>query len=98
MNKELRKAIYTRSRLRNKLCKSPSKENEALYKKQRNKCVSLRRKSIKKYVNDITKYGIATNKNFWNLIKHFFTNKGYLNHQDIMIFDSKKIINETELV
>ena len=32
MNKELRKAIYTRSRLRNKFCKSPSKENEALYK------------------------------------------------------------------
>ena len=99
MNKELRKAIYTRSRLRNKFCKSPSKENEALYKKQRNKCVSLRRKSIKKYFNDITNYGIATNKNFWNLIKPFLTNKGHLNHQDIMIFDGKKIItNETELV
>ena len=33
MNKELRRAIYTRSRLCNKFCKSPSKENEALYKK-----------------------------------------------------------------
>ena len=99
MNKKLRKAIYTRSRLRNKFCKSPSKENEALYKKQRNKCVSLRRKSIKKYFNDITNYGIATNKNFWNLIKPFLTNKGHLNHQDIMIFDGKKIItSETELV
>ena len=41
---------------------SPSKENEALFKKQRNKCVSLRRKSIKKYFNDFTKYGIATSK------------------------------------
>ena len=99
INKELRKAIYTRSRLRNKFCKSPLKENEALYKKQRNKCVSLRRKSIKKYFNDITNYGIATNKNFWNLIKPFLTNKGHLNHQGIMIFDGKKIItNETELV
>ena len=40
-----------------------------------------------------------TNKNFWNLIKPFLTNKDHLNHQDIMIFDSKKIItNETELV
>ena len=29
----------------------------------------------------------------------FLTNKGHLNHQDIMIFDGKKIItNETELV
>ena len=92
MNRELRKAIYTRSRLRNKFCESPSKENEALYKKQRNKCVSLRRKSIKKYFDDITNYGIATNKNFSNLIEPFLTSKGHLNHQDIMIFDGKKII------
>ena len=99
MNKELRKAIYTRSRLRNKLCSSTSKENEALYKKQRNKCVSLRKKSIKKYFNNITNYEIATNKNFWNLIKLFLTNKGHLNHQDIIKFDVKKIItNETGLV
>ena len=33
------------------------------------------------------------------LIKPFLTNKGHFNHQDIMIFDGKKIIiNETELV
>ena len=32
-------------------------------------------------------------------MKPFLTNKGHFNHQDIMIFDSKKIItNETELV
>ena len=55
MNKELRKAIYARSRLRNKFCKSLSKENEALYKRQRSKYVSLRRKSIKKCFNGITK-------------------------------------------
>ena len=80
MNIELRKAIYTRPSLRNKFCKSPSKENKALYKQQRDKCVSLRRKSIKKYFNGVTKYRIATNKTFWNLIKPFFTNKGHLNH------------------
>ena len=59
--------------------------------------MSLRRKSITKYFNDITKYGIATNKIFLNLLKPFLTNKGHLNHQDIMIFDGKKIINKTEL-
>ena len=97
MNKELRNAIYTRSRF-NKFCKSPSKENEALYKKQLNKRVSFRRKRIKKYFNGVTKYGIATNKNVWNLIKPFLTNKGHLNYQDIVIFDGKKIItNETKI-
>ena len=39
MNKELRKAIYTRSRLINRYFKNPTKENETPYKKQRNKCV-----------------------------------------------------------
>ena len=61
--------------------------------------MSLRRKTIKKYFNDITEYEIATNKNFWNLIKSFLTIKDHVNHQHIMIFDGKKIIkNETELV
>ena len=45
VDKELRKAIYTRSRLRNKMCHNP--ENINAYKKQRNKCVSLQRQCIK---------------------------------------------------
>ena len=44
VSKEMRKAIYTRNRLRNKFCKNPSEENERKYKRQRNLCVSLRRK------------------------------------------------------
>ena len=44
MTKEFRKAIYNRSRLRNKFCKIPSEENEKLCKKQRNKCVAMRKK------------------------------------------------------
>ena len=52
-----------------------------------------------KYFNGIAKYGIVTNKNFWNIIKPCLTNKGHINHQYIMIFDNKKIItNETELL
>ena len=35
MNKELRKAIYTRTRLRNRNFKNPTKENETSNKKQR---------------------------------------------------------------
>ena len=46
VNRELRKAIYTRSRQRNKYCKNPTSENELRHKQQRNKCVSLRKKSI----------------------------------------------------
>ncbi len=38
MNRDLRKGIYTRSRLQKKFKKHPSKENEIKFKKQRNKC------------------------------------------------------------
>ena len=60
-----------------------------------NKCVSLRRKSRKKFFNGVTKDGIATDKNFWNLLKSFLTNIVRYN-KDIMIFDGKKnIANKT---
>ena len=49
MNKELRKVIYSRNRLRNNSCKNPTKENGKKCNIQRNKGASFRRKSIKKY-------------------------------------------------
>ena len=43
ITKDLRKAIYTRSRLKSKHIKNPSDVNEKLYKRQRKKCVSIRK-------------------------------------------------------
>ena len=94
MNKEFRKAIYTRSRLRNKYCRNASKENEILYKRQRNKCVSLRRKSMKNYFRKIGQQGIVTNKKFWNTIKPFLTNKGHISSNDIVLIEKDSIITE----
>ena len=62
INKEMHKAIYDRSRLRNRFCKTTTEENEKLYKKQRYKCVSIRKKSIRNYVNKIAKENIVANK------------------------------------
>ena len=53
-NKELLKAIYTRSTLRNKMCQNSFSENINAYKKQRNKCLSLRRQCIKQHLAKIT--------------------------------------------
>ena len=64
LTKELRKEIYTRSKLKNKYNRNPTEENKATYKKQRNNCVSLRRKAIKVYVNNVTKTGVQSNKHF----------------------------------
>ena len=48
MNRDFQKEIYVRSRLRNKYWAEPSAENKAAHKKQRNNCVKIRRKSIKR--------------------------------------------------
>ena len=75
ISKEMRKAIYGRSRLKNKFCKNPSEENERKYKRQRDLCVSLRRKAVKQYFSNITSKGIVTIKALWKTIKPFLTNK-----------------------
>ena len=99
INKELRKAIYDRSRLRNRFCKTPTEENEKLYKKQRNKCVSIRNKSIRSYFNKIADENVVANRNFWKVFKPFLTNKGHLENAEIMLIQDKKIIsNKNELV
>ena len=98
-NKELRKAISARFKLRISFAKAHRKRTRLFIKSNGGNAYLWGEKSIKKYFNGITKYGILTNKNVWRLIKPFLTNKGHFNHQDIMIFDGEKIItNETGLV
>ena len=94
MNRDFQKAIYTRTRLKNKYWRDPSRENELAYKKQRNLCVSIRRKSITNSLNKFTDKGLETNKSFWKFIKPFLTNKGTLTDCDIAIVDGKKIISD----
>ena len=94
MNREFQKAIYTRTRLKNKYWRDPSRENELAYKKQRNLCVSIRRKSITNYLNKFTDKGLETNKSFWKFITPFLTNKGSLTDCDITIVNGKKIIQQ----
>ena len=50
MYPEMKKGIYTRTkRLKNRLNKHPSMENEIAFKKQRNRCVALCKKAIKNH-------------------------------------------------
>ena len=50
VDKQLRKAISTRTKLKNKTNKNLSKENKIPCKKQINVCVSFRRKCMKNYL------------------------------------------------
>ena len=94
VDKQLRKVIYKRSKLRIKYCKNPSDHNAALCKKQRNKCVSLRRRCIKDYFTKIIKNSIVTNKNFWKTMTPFLTSKGKLENPEIMPQDKGDIVSD----
>ena len=52
MNRELKKSIMTRSRLKNKYLRSPSTQNILAYKVQRNICTNLQRKRKRDYYNN----------------------------------------------
>ena len=80
IDKEFRKAIY--------------KANESLFKKQRNKCILLRKKCIKKYFSKVTESGVNTNKEFWKITKPFLTNKGFLSGNEITIIENDEVITE----
>ena len=72
MTPELNRAIYTRSRLKKKFNKYPTNENKTKFKKQRNKCVSIRRKAIKNHFKKATENGLLSNQAFGILSNHFY--------------------------
>ena len=72
MNKELRKAIMVRSRLKNKSLKLKTIEAREAYKKQRNFCVSLLRIIKKNVYENLNPKFITDNKNVLETSKTIF--------------------------
>ena len=94
MNRDFQKEIYVRCRSRNRYWVQPSVENKWAYNRQRNKCVKIRRKSIKKNMDKVPEKGIETNKIFWNFIKAFMTNKTMIASIDITLIEGKNVITD----
>ena len=79
--------------MKNKFNRSKSSDDFSRYKKQRNICVKLRKKSMKDYFQKVSK-NCQSDKNFWNIAKPFITEKGVLSKNDITIIDNERIIND----
>ena len=90
MTKQLRKAIMHRSRLKNVFNKNRTPKTWDSYKKQRNFCVNLLRKTKKEYFENINVKDINDNKKFWKTIKPFFSNKG-LNTNKLMLIENNNL-------
>ena len=85
MNKKLSKSIMDKSRIKNKYLKWPSRENFLAYKKIKNKCNNLIKKSKKIYFQVHAGEGSATGKSFWKIVKPFISTKGTLSSDNIII-------------
>ena len=75
MTTELRKAHMKRTRLLNRKRKSGGVDDGAAYRRQRNFCVSLLRKTKAAYYGNLKPAVICDNKKFWNAVKPLFSEK-----------------------
>ena len=94
MNKELSKAIMNRSRLKSNYNKNPTPSNRLLFTKQRNFCVTLRRKAIRSDFSRATKNGIMSRNEFYKLVTPYISNKGGLLKNDIILVENGNIISD----
>ena len=68
-NKEFPKAIMMRTKLRNIFLQNSNEENSMRYTKQINFCVSLLRKTKKRYYENQNEKFVVDNKLFWKTVK-----------------------------
>ena len=94
ITKELSKQIMIRSRLRDKFNKHRTREHWENYARQRNKCTSLHRKTIKDHISKLYENGVIREAKFWSSIEPFMSNKGYHNSSSLNLLEDGVIISD----
>ena len=92
VTKELRKAIMLRTRLRNIYLKQRTETTKVAYNWQRNKCVSILKKSKKSYFESLDTKFVKDNKHFWKRISPLFSNK-IKSKENITLVENDEIIS-----
>ena len=98
MNKNLRKAIMRRSKLRNLYLKNRTNTNKINYNRQRNFCVQLLRQTKKDYFENINDQRIIDNKKFWKTVKPLFSNNTNGIEKITLLEENENIIDSDEEV
>ena len=88
----------TRTRLLNKYRKDNSAGNLFAYKRKRNFCVKLLRKSKKDFYNNLNVKRITDNRKFWQTIKPNFTDKTLKDEKISLVVGDKVITEEKDVV
>ena len=97
MDRELSHAFMKRAQLKNRQNNFPTQENITAFKKQRNYCVSLLRKTKKDFYNNLDTKILGDSKKFWTLVKPHFTGKSKETTQ-ITLIENNEMISEEEEV
>ena len=84
----------TRSKLKRRYNLDRTTINLGKYKKQRNVCVNLLRKSKKQNFNNIDVKNVTDNKRFWKTIWPKFSNKCKTANTIILVEDEKNLQDE----
>lgn len=95
MNGPLRKCIYKKRQLRNKYLRNKSNENWEAFRVMRNRCVALKRDSVKNYFLERCAGG-AKNTEFWKTVKPFISKKNKSGTADIALLINDKLITSKE--
>ena len=78
--------MMNKSSVINRYSKWLSRENFLAYKKIKNKCNNLVKKSKKRYFQkNCSSEGSASSKSFWNTVEPFISSKGTLSNGNIII-------------
>ena len=81
-----------RTRLRNIYLKKRTETTKVAYNQQRNKCVSILKKSKKSYFESLDVKFVKDNKKFWKIISPLFSNK-IKSKDKITLVESDEIIS-----
>ena len=98
MNKELGKALKTKSRIKNKWNKWRSRENFLEWQNIKKKCNYLTWKAEKDHFEKILSNGVVTNKDLWEKVKPALSHKYDKFQSDIILKEGEHIISEESKV
>ena len=98
MTKEVSKTIMIRSRLRNIHNHNKTAENWELFRRQRNLCVTLRRKSIRNYFAGISQRESVKRTTFWKTIRPFLNRKDGLNNEPSSLFENGELVTKNDRI
>ena len=87
-----------KSKTRNRNLKWSSRENILAMKCAKNLCNNLIKTNKKSYFQKVREKGFANNKAYWNTIKPFLTNKGFLTSDSISLTKENETITDKKTI